>query len=130
MKNVIITQDFKFAERGIEVIEYTASPDVIEVSDECAEVALIEKWAVPENQGRKGRRITNPTPDIIDRDFEKQKIAEEIQTSPEAAVIESAPETVAAETAPEAVTVEAAPETVAVETAPEIDSTEVAPEIK
>ena len=51
MKSIIVLKPFKFAHEGIRVEEF--APDeadknkVIEVSDECAEVALAEKWAKP-----------------------------------------------------------------------------------
>jgi hypothetical protein len=59
MKSIIVLKPFKFAHEGIRVEEF--APDevdknkVIEVSDECAEVALTEKWAKParEPRGRK-----------------------------------------------------------------------------
>lgn len=44
MPTIEIIKDFRFAHRGVEVVEYH-SGDVVEVSERCAEIALDEKWA-------------------------------------------------------------------------------------
>lgn len=44
MPQIEVIKDFKFAHRGVEVVEYQVG-EVVEVSDRCAEVALAEKWA-------------------------------------------------------------------------------------
>lgn len=44
MPTIEIIKDFRFAHRGVEIIEYHAG-DVVEVSERCAEIALDEKWA-------------------------------------------------------------------------------------
>jgi hypothetical protein len=46
MPIIEVTKDFAFAERGIYVTEY-ARGQITEVSDECAECAIAEKWAKP-----------------------------------------------------------------------------------
>lgn len=45
-KNVKIevVETFKFAHRGVEVVEYTKG-SVVEVEQECADIAVREKWA-------------------------------------------------------------------------------------
>ena len=45
MKTIIVLKHFLFAENGIHVTEYLPGDQVFEVSDECAEVAIAEKWA-------------------------------------------------------------------------------------
>lgn len=45
MQTIEVKKDFKFAERGIEVLEYVKGR-VVSVSDECAGIAIAEKWAV------------------------------------------------------------------------------------
>lgn len=45
MPKIKVTKNFRFAERGLHVVHYTAGEEV-EVSDECAEVATTENWAV------------------------------------------------------------------------------------
>lgn len=61
-----VKQGFKYAYRGVEVTEYAAG-DVIEVPEECAELALEQGWAVaegdtkdagaaPENKARRVRK--------------------------------------------------------------------------
>lgn len=44
MPKIEVIKDFAFAEQGIYVTEY-AKGDVVDVSDECAECAIREKWA-------------------------------------------------------------------------------------
>ena len=44
MPTIKVKKSFKFAEGGIDVIEY-AEGDVKDVSDECAKIAVAEKWA-------------------------------------------------------------------------------------
>jgi hypothetical protein len=44
MKVIEVIKTFAFAEQGIYVTEYEAG-QVAEVSDECAEIAVNEKWA-------------------------------------------------------------------------------------
>ena len=45
MKTIIVLKPFKFAHEGIHVEEFTPSDDPIETTDECAELAIGEKWA-------------------------------------------------------------------------------------
>lgn len=45
MPKIKVTQNFRFAENGLHVTHYHEGEEV-EVSDECAEVATAEKWAV------------------------------------------------------------------------------------
>lgn len=45
MPQMIVLKDFKFAHRGIEVEEFTAGPGLVEMTDECAELAMGEGWA-------------------------------------------------------------------------------------
>lgn len=49
-----VITSFKFAHHGYEVVEYLAGT-VLEVSAECAEVALAEKWAKPKQAAKKHR---------------------------------------------------------------------------
>lgn len=46
MQTIDVLKDFKFAENGYDVHEYAAGQRA-DVSDECAAVALAEKWAKP-----------------------------------------------------------------------------------
>jgi hypothetical protein len=59
MPKITVIKDFKFAERGLFVTEYAAG-ETYEVSDECAEVALAEKWAT----GEKTRRAAAKAPEV------------------------------------------------------------------
>lgn len=45
MPKIIVTKDFKFAHRGYLVEDFTASPDEVETTDECADLAVAEGWA-------------------------------------------------------------------------------------
>lgn len=45
MPKIKVTQNFAFADRGLHVEHYRAG-DEVDVSDECAEIATTEKWAV------------------------------------------------------------------------------------
>lgn len=60
MPKIKVTQNFRFAEHGLHVTEYLAG-DVVDVSDECAEVALAEKWATAD----KPKRTTNKAPENV-----------------------------------------------------------------
>lgn len=67
MPKIKVLSDFKFAERGVEVIEYTAGVEVVEVSEECAKVAFAEKWAEPADENaaaKKGRRAQAAAPTV------------------------------------------------------------------
>lgn len=43
----IIKKTFLFAHRGVEVEEFVASDEPVELTAECAEVAVAEGWAEP-----------------------------------------------------------------------------------
>jgi len=43
-KSIEVTQDFKFAHRGCDVVEYKAG-DVIDADDDLFDVAIKNKWA-------------------------------------------------------------------------------------
>lgn len=70
MPSLKILKSFSFAERGIDVIDY-AEGDTVEVSDDCAEVALAEGWAEPaqEATGKRGKKRVEAEP-LVDQDFE------------------------------------------------------------
>ena len=59
MPKITVTQNFKFAEQGLYVTEYVAG-ETYEVSAECAEVAVAEKWAT----GEKARRAAAKAPEV------------------------------------------------------------------
>ena len=44
-KAIIVLKPFKFAHRGIDVEEFFPSTEPIETTDECADLAIEEKWA-------------------------------------------------------------------------------------
>ena len=46
MKTIIVTKPFKFAHEGIRVEEFEASSEPIETTDECADLAIAEGWAI------------------------------------------------------------------------------------
>lgn len=56
-----VIKDFKFAHRGCDVVEYSKG-ETVDVSEECAAIALDEKWAkkpggkkqIPENKAVTG----------------------------------------------------------------------------
>jgi hypothetical protein len=54
-----ILSPFKFAHGGIQVEEFAPSPDPVELTEECAAVALAEKWvklaATPRGTGDAGK---------------------------------------------------------------------------
>ena len=79
MPIIEVNKDFAFAEQGIYVTEYAAG-QVVDVSDECAECAIREKWA----------KTSKKTPAVAD-----EKAADE-----QAAAL-AAPENTAAAIAPE-----------------------------
>ena len=54
MPKIKVTQNFSFAERGLYVTEYQAGEEV-EVSEECAAVAVAEKWATAEKPKRTAK---------------------------------------------------------------------------
>lgn len=58
MPKITVTQNFKFAENGIHVTEFLAG-ETYDVSNDCAEVALAEKWAT----GEKTRRAAAKAPE-------------------------------------------------------------------
>lgn len=47
-----VVQDFRFAHRGCDVVDYRKG-ETVEVSERCAEVALEEKWAKPVGKAKK-----------------------------------------------------------------------------
>ena len=68
MPQIIISTDFKFAENGIYVIEYVAGPDPVEVSVECAEVAIAEAWATLAD-GKPKRSAKTKAPETAAAEF-------------------------------------------------------------
>lgn len=46
MPKVIITESFKYAFRGVEVVEFNASPEEQDIPDEVSDLALEQGWAV------------------------------------------------------------------------------------
>lgn len=86
MKIIEVTQDFAFADQGIYVTEYSKG-QVAEVSDECAECAIREKWGKPSK--KEPDAIPNEEESILDPEFMPEKATE------------AAPENTAAEAAPE-----------------------------
>lgn len=44
-KAIIVLKPFKFAHRGIDVEEFFPSTEPIETTEECADLAIEEKWA-------------------------------------------------------------------------------------
>lgn len=75
MPTLKIIKSFSFAERGVEVIDYTAD-ETVDVSDDCAEVALAEKWAeeVTEKASRRGKKSVEAEP-VVDDEFERETAA-------------------------------------------------------
>ena len=71
MPAIKVTHNFKFAERGVEVLEFTAG-ETVEVSDECAEVAVTEKWAKLDTPTGKPRRAIQKI-DPTDNAFENRE---------------------------------------------------------
>ena len=53
MPEIIVKKPFKFAHRGIHVEEFTPSDKPVETTDECAALAIAEKWAVRAPAGRR-----------------------------------------------------------------------------
>lgn len=47
MKQIIVIKAFRFAHRGIDVEEFVVGPEPVETTDECADLAVAEKWAKP-----------------------------------------------------------------------------------
>lgn len=75
MPNITITKSFKFAERGIDVFEYLEG-ETVDVSDECAEVAITEGWAaLSAPDAPAGKRKTKREPEYIDGDFASRETA-------------------------------------------------------
>lgn len=60
MPKIKVTQSFSFAERGLYVTEYQVGEEV-EVSEECAAVAIAEKWATAD----KPKRAPAKAPETI-----------------------------------------------------------------
>lgn len=58
----IITKPFKWAHGGVRVEEFESGPDPVELPDDCAEIALAEKWAKP----AKPTKAPTPTPTVPD----------------------------------------------------------------
>ena len=92
MKIIEVKQDFKFADKGIYVSEF-AKGDIAGVSDECADLAVAERWA----------KESTKRPDYL--------VMDGVREAPEQAVEEAAPESVAAAGAAESVATVSAPET-------------------
>jgi hypothetical protein len=47
MRQIVVTQPFKFAHHGHQVEEFAASAVPRDTTDECADLAIAEGWAVP-----------------------------------------------------------------------------------
>ena len=45
MPKIIVDQPFKFAHHGYQVEEFEPGEEPVETTDECADVAVAEKWA-------------------------------------------------------------------------------------
>jgi hypothetical protein len=52
MKQITVKETFRWAENGVDIVTYEAG-ETVEVSDECAKVAIREKWAVAAKDGDK-----------------------------------------------------------------------------
>lgn len=62
----IITKPFKWAHGGVRVEEFESGPDPVELPDDCAEVALAEKWAKPAKPAKTPAPTPAPTPTAPD----------------------------------------------------------------
>ena len=87
MKTIIVTKPFKFAHEGIHVEEFEASSDPIETTDECADLAVAEKWAKFPRQRSQAAAEQAPE-QAVDQPAEQAAA----QTAPEAAAVASVPE--------------------------------------
>jgi hypothetical protein len=52
MKHIIVLEPFKFAHHGYQVEEFAPSKEPVETTDECAELAIAEKWAKPAREAK------------------------------------------------------------------------------
>lgn len=52
MVSIEVVKSFRFAHRGCDVVEYHAG-DAVNVSEECAGIAIGEKWAKPAGKAKK-----------------------------------------------------------------------------
>lgn len=87
MKTIIVTKPFKFAHEGIRVEEFEPSSEPIETTDECADLAVAEKWAKFPRQ--RNQAASEQAPDQAADQPADQAAAE---ASPEAAAEAGAPE--------------------------------------
>lgn len=74
MPTIKVKKTFKFAERGVDIFEYQEGESV-DVSDECAQVAIEAGWADAETGGEPGKKKVKPQPQIIDEDFVQRETA-------------------------------------------------------
>lgn len=65
MPLLIVTKPFKFAHHGIHVEEFAPSKEPIQLTDECAEVALAEGWA-KEPRAQRAPISTKPDPTPVE----------------------------------------------------------------
>lgn len=84
MPHIIVKKPFKFAHEGIRVQEFEPSTEAVEVSDECAAVALEEGWAkVP---GERSKRAIPEAPENKDRSAGSEEQAPADPTASDSAV--------------------------------------------
>jgi len=64
MPKIIVDQPFKFAHHGYQVEEFAAGELPVETTDECAQLAVAEKWArlVDEATGEAPAPVEPPPP--------------------------------------------------------------------
>ena len=87
MKTIIVTKPFKFAHEGIRVEEFEPSSEPVETTDECADLAVAEKWAKLPRQ--RAQASTEQAPDqAVDQPAEQQAV----DADPEQAAEAGAPE--------------------------------------
>lgn len=55
MPQIIVLQPFKFAHHGHQVEAFEPSPEPRDTSEECADIAVREKWAKPAKAAKAGR---------------------------------------------------------------------------
>ena len=65
MRKIVVSQQFRFAHHGYQVEEFEASPEPRETTDECADLAISQGWAVaadlaPESHGGSAKRKAEP----------------------------------------------------------------------
>lgn len=50
MAHIVVTQPFRFAHGGHQVQEFCAAADPVETTDECAQLAIAQGWAIAAEQ--------------------------------------------------------------------------------